>query len=149
MTGAAIATIFLATAAHRDVSATSASRPVRREPTRTVWDSVYSDSQAVRGDSLYKAGCARCHGAELKGGDEGSALAGEPLFLTWEGKTVGEMTEQVRLSMPPDNPKSLSRNQVSDVMAYVMAKNGFPAGPKPLPADVDSLKNIKLLQKHP
>jgi len=29
----------------------------------TVWDSVYSDSQAVRGDSLYKAlTCVKCHG---------------------------------------------------------------------------------------
>src|SRR5215212_1339433 len=44
---------------------TDVARATRSE--LSVWDSVYTDSQAVRGDSLYKESCAKCHGPSLAG----------------------------------------------------------------------------------
>jgi S-disulfanyl-L-cysteine oxidoreductase SoxD len=121
----------------------------RREPSHTVWDSVYTDSQTLRGDSIYKATCARCHGAELKGGDDGSPLAGDPFFVNWEGKPLAGLFDQVRNSMPPDNPKSLTRAQTADVVAYLLARNRFPSGKAALTDDSDRLNDIKIVQKKP
>jgi cytochrome c5 len=121
----------------------------RTEPTHTVWDSVYTDSQTVRGDSIYKATCTKCHGPELKGGDDGSPLAGDPFFVNWEGKPLAGLYDQIRNSMPPENPKSLSRSQVADLVAYLLAQNHFPAGHAALSDDSGRLNDIKIVQKKP
>jgi mono/diheme cytochrome c family protein len=34
---------------------------------RTIWDGVYSEEQAKRGEQLYGEHCARCHGEGLGG----------------------------------------------------------------------------------
>jgi mono/diheme cytochrome c family protein len=121
----------------------------RAEPTHTVWDSVYTDAQTPRGDSIYKATCAKCHGPELKGGDDGSPLAGDPFFVNWEGKPLAGLYDQIRNSMPPDNPKSIPRSQVADVVAFVLAQNHFPSGRTALTEDGDRLNDIKIVQKKP
>ena len=47
------------------------------QTTRSVGDGVYSQKQADRGRAAYTEKCANCHGAELGGGDETPALAGD------------------------------------------------------------------------
>ena len=46
----------------------------------SVWDGVYSSDQADRGQKVYEATCARCHGADLTGG-RARPLVGES-FVT-------------------------------------------------------------------
>src|SRR5471030_427284 len=116
----------------------------RAEPTHSVWDSVYTDSQSVRGDSLYKATCAKCHGPELKGGDDGSPLTGDPFFVNWDGKPLVDLYNQIRNSMPPDNPKSIPRADVANIVAYLLAQNHFPSGGKVLTDDAERLSDIKI-----
>ena len=41
--------------------------------TRSVWDGVYTEEQAKRGEELYRKECASCHGYTLVGG-VGAAL---------------------------------------------------------------------------
>jgi S-disulfanyl-L-cysteine oxidoreductase SoxD len=150
LTVLALASIAMAAAAVVQSRRLAFATTVRAaEPTRTVWDSVYADSQAVRGDSLYAATCVKCHGAELKGGDDGTPLTGDEFFLKWNGKTLDELSELVRTTMPSENPKSLSRPQVTQLVAYLLARNHFPAGQKLLPTDRDSLADIKLVQTKP
>src|SRR5215467_6507392 len=74
--GAATAMTFLAvrphSPAHAQLDPLSHVRVVTRgtrEPAHTTWDSIYTDSQATRGDSLYRATCVRCHGETLAGTD--------------------------------------------------------------------------------
>src|SRR5215207_2710726 len=105
------------------------------EPSRSVWDSVYTDSQAVRGDSAYKESCVKCHGATLAGGDDGSPLAGSQFLANWSGLSVGELYEKVHTTMPPDKPKSIPRPQLAAIVAYMLAQNRFPAGTKVLSDD--------------
>ena len=119
------------------------------EPTHTVWDSVYTDSQSVRGDSLYKATCVKCHGATLAGGDDGTPLTGQPFFANWNGLGLNELFDRIRNSMPPDNPKSIPREQVTDILSYILAQNKFPAGRVPLTDSVERLSDIKILQNKP
>ena len=125
----------------------SGSTSARRvEPTHTVWDSVYTDSQTTRGDSLYRQTCVKCHGAELAGGNDGSPLVGDPFLGNWDGQSLDQLYDRIRNSMPPDNPKSIPRDQVADILAFVLAKNRFPAGARPLTDDPDRLKDIKVVK---
>ena len=135
----------LAVSAFTLVASASTSAP-RREPTHTVWDSVYTDAQTVRGDSLYRQTCVKCHGAELAGGDDGSPLVGDPFLSNWDGQSLDQLYDRIRNSMPPDNPKSIPRDQVADVLAFMLAKNHFPAGANPLTDDPDRLKDIKVVK---
>jgi S-disulfanyl-L-cysteine oxidoreductase SoxD len=143
----------LAVVSARGASVTGVStqtiREAHREPSRSVWDSVYTDSQAVRGDSVYKETCVKCHGATLAGGDEGTPLTGANFLGNWNGLTVGELYEKVRTTMPPDKPKSIPPQQLADVVAYMLAKNLFPAGTKPLATDAEALKDIKIVGSKP
>lgn len=122
---------------------------VDREPTRSVWDSVYTDSQAVRGDPLYQAACGKCHGATLAGGDDGTPLTGAIFLSNWNGQTLADLYDRIRNSMPPDNPSSIPRGQVADILAYMLARNQFPSGRVMLSDDAARLKDVKFLQSKP
>lgn len=64
------------------------------------------------GKALFAQQCAQCHGAQGGGTEDyPSPLAGE--------LSVDQLAEQIRLTMPEDNPESLSRDQAHDVAAYV------------------------------
>jgi mono/diheme cytochrome c family protein len=119
-------------------------RGATREPTRSVWDSVYTPEQATRGDSLYRQGCVKCHGAELAGGADGSPLTGKAFLGNWNGLTVGDLYDRIYESMPPETPKSLERQSITDVMAFVLAKNGFPAGAQPLESGAEKQRDVRI-----
>ncbi len=119
------------------------------EPSRTVWDSVYTDSQALGGDSLYKQNCVKCHGATLAGVDDGSPLVGSDFLSDFDGQTLGFLGDRIRNSMPPDNPKSIPRSTVTTILAYLLAQNHFPSGKRLLVDDPDSLRDIKILTNKP
>ena len=40
-----------------------------QEATRSVWDGVYTNDQAKRGEALYARECGSCHGDMLTGGE--------------------------------------------------------------------------------
>jgi mono/diheme cytochrome c family protein len=129
----------------------AAANPVRAsaEPTRTTWDSVYTATQAAHGDTLYKAGCVKCHGATLAGGDQGSPLTGSSFLGDWSGLTLDQLFDKVLSTMPPDNPKSIVPKDVADIVAYLLAQNQMPAGSAPLTESSDQLKQIKFLSARP
>lgn len=122
---------------------------VAAEPARSVWDSVYTDSQAVRGDTLYQTACGKCHGATLAGGDDGTPLTGKIFLSNWDGQTLAQLYDRIRNSMPPDNPNSIPRGQVADILAYMLAQNHFPSGRMVLTDDLRRLKDVKFLQSRP
>jgi mono/diheme cytochrome c family protein len=40
------------------------------QASRSVWDGVYSDAQARRGQALFEQNCVPCHGPALEGDRE-------------------------------------------------------------------------------
>jgi mono/diheme cytochrome c family protein len=116
---------------------------------KTVWDSVYSAAQAGRGESSYANTCARCHKASLGGGDESPALTGAGFLANWNGQTVRDLHDRIRSSMPTDDPGIYTPQLVSDVIAYMLKVNGFPAGAVELSAVSDSLKDIAIQSTKP
>lgn len=115
---------------------------------KTVWDGVYTEAQAKRGEALFGDKCSKCHGADLSGGDAPS-LVGSEFGGNWDDLSLGDLAERIRVSMPQDNPQSLTREQVADVIALILNRNRVPAGQSDLPAQAESLRTIKYKANKP
>jgi mono/diheme cytochrome c family protein len=122
---------------------------VQQTPGRTIWDGVYTSDQAKRGDVLYQGMCAGCHGAALDGMDTAPALAGGAFMVQWDGVTLADMAERIRKTMPIDRPGALARQQVVDVLAYILSYNGVPAGDAELPPEAGALRAIRFAATKP
>jgi mono/diheme cytochrome c family protein len=109
----------------------------------SVWDGVYTEEQAQRGEPLYRAGCASCHGDTLKGAGETPALSGGPFMANWNGLTLGDLFERIRRTMPQDKPGRLNRQSKADILAYVLSVNKFPAGKAELQHQTEFLREIR------
>ena len=114
------------------------------QETRTVWDGVYTEAQAKRGEAIYFERCVRCHGPTLMGGTDGAgALQGATFNGNWNGVPLGDMLDRMRQSMPLDKPATLSRQQSADVLAYIFSVNKFPSGKTELPRQTEILNAIQ------
>jgi mono/diheme cytochrome c family protein len=109
----------------------------------SVWDGVYSDRQAGRGAALYQTACASCHGDKLQGKGQTPALTGSDFVMDWSGMTVGDLFDKIQTSMPADKPGSLSREQNTSLLAYLLSVNKFPSGPTELSSDAERLRQIR------
>ena len=114
-----------------------------------VWSGVYTEAQAKRGEGVYTDKCASCHAPDLTGLDQAPPLAGNDFTANWDDMSMNDLFERVRISMPADKPGSLTREEVADVLSFVLQKNTVPAGQSELPTDADALKAIKFLAKKP
>jgi mono/diheme cytochrome c family protein len=114
---------------------------------RSVWDGVYTKEQATRGQTAYREECARCHSENLGGGEGSPGLAGGEFLKNWYGKSVGDMLDRVIKTMPADDPGNLSRRQYSDITAYLLSANDFPAGQKDMDSTPVTLKDIAIEEK--
>jgi mono/diheme cytochrome c family protein len=118
-----------------------------RAADRSIWDGVYSKPQALRGHALYDKNCAACHGDTLQGktiSDSSAppALRGESFMANWADTSLQDLHARVRTTMPPATPGSLKNEEYSDILAFVLEQNGFPAGAEALPSDPDLLKTV-------
>jgi len=103
---------------------------------KSVWKGVYTEEQATRGDSEHQNNCSSCHGTEKYSGDA--------FTKNWVGRTVFDLFDQIKTTMPDDNPGGLSAQQYKDVVAYILKTNGFPAGTDSLPNDPEAMRLLKI-----
>jgi len=111
---------------------------------RSVWDGAFTKEQAKRGEGLYAQNCSSCHGPDLSGNDEAAPLTGSAFLSNWDGLTVGDLTQRVRVSMPPNKLGTVSRQQIVDILSYVLSFNNFPAGKTELDPKAELLKQIRI-----
>jgi quinoprotein glucose dehydrogenase len=116
---------------------------------RSVWDGVYTKEQAARGKELYAAECLACHGESLEGTGPANPLVGPVFTANWDGVSMGAMVDRTKTSMPMSKPGSLSRQQIVDVLAFVLSENKFPAGEAELPRQAEFLNQIGFLATKP
>jgi mono/diheme cytochrome c family protein len=117
---------------------------IQSTASRSVWDSVYTDAQARRGDTVYATLCAQCHGTTLAGIDDAPPLAGKEFLLGWGGSAVGKLFSRIQRTMPQDNSAVLTSQQVADVVAYILHSNNFPSGAVELGWDPAVLDEIRI-----
>lgn len=111
------------------------------DASRSVWDGVFTTEQSMRGDKAYSQNCASCHGTSLTGGESAPPLTGGEFSSNWYGLTLGDLFERIRMTMPADR---IGRDQIADVLAYILSMNQFPAGKSELPGKTEVLKQIRL-----
>jgi len=114
---------------------------------RSVWDGVYTKEQAARGKTAYQEECLKCHGENLGGGEAGPTLTGQDFLQKWNGKTAGDLFGLLRKTMPSDDPGGLSIRQYTDLLAFILNANDFPAGQRELDRDLASLNEIRIETK--
>jgi S-disulfanyl-L-cysteine oxidoreductase SoxD len=116
---------------------------------RSVWDGVYTEAQSTSGQAVYTKTCASCHADNLVPTDGTPALVGDEFLTKWDGASVGDLFDQVRVSMPQEDPGKLKDQEYADVVAFIFHTNSFPAGQSPMGADLASLKTIRIDKKKP
>jgi S-disulfanyl-L-cysteine oxidoreductase SoxD len=150
LVGAALPSLSAETRAPR--SAPSRSAPIRPMPVRSVpttslqarraavtpQDStpLYTEEQATAGAAIFGKICAECH--------EKTDIAGSDFRAKWTSRTLFDLFELVRTTMPDSNPGGLSRDDYAAALAYILKQNGLPAGPSPVMPDSVAMKNFKL-----
>ena len=113
---------------------------------RSVWDGVYTDQQAGRGERQYSRACESCHGSDLAGDQvaEIPALSLDSFMTSWNGRTVNDLVATMKRSMPKDKPGTLSENAYLDLAAYLLQANKFPSGSRELPRASADLATIAI-----
>jgi quinoprotein glucose dehydrogenase len=111
----------------------------RSQSGRSVWDGVYTDDQAVRGQAAFSASCAACH--------DPRDFAGDSFLGAWEASTALDLFSLLQKTMPMDSPGSLPPENYTDIVAYFFRANAFPTGKAELTTDREQLKLIRIEQK--
>jgi hypothetical protein len=102
---------------------------------------AYTSAQAGLGATIYTQKCSVCHGVNLQG-ESGTPLTGPTFSQAYGGGTAAQLYDFISRQMPLDAPGSLSQQQYFDVTAYILSKNGLPAGDAPL--SMGSLTQVSL-----
>ena len=132
---------LFASVLHGPVSA--AQQSAQTAESRSVWDGVYTEEQARRGEAVYHKECASCHGDTLIGGGGAAPLTGGNFLSNWNGLTLGDLFDRIRKTMPQGNLGKLGKQQDADVLSYILSFNKFPAGKAELQRQVEFLREIR------
>lgn len=116
---------------------------------RTVWDGVFSRAQVERGEALYAANCAVCHGVEKRGGGGIPGVVGPEFRFNWDRRTLGEVLGYIRSTMPPGQAGILNEQQYADVLAAILEGNGFPASDTDADVPLQDYLQISFLKDRP
>ena len=84
-------------------------------------------AQVPQGRWEYSQQCAVCHGAQLQGGGA-PALKGRLFNDQWNGKKLDELYTYVHKNMPLGRGAVLPSQEYADIVAYILAQSGLPAG---------------------
>ena len=126
------------------VAAGSASLRGRQEPApRSAQDGIYTSTQAAQGQAVYDDLCVSCHGPMGAIVPEMAALLADHTFRNrWRGRSLGDLFELIRETMPQDAPGTLSSQQTAGLIAYMLSSNRLPAGGVALTDGVETLRQI-------
>lgn len=138
----AVAAVWALGVAHSSLNAQTPTSLNAQTP-KSVWDGAYTEEQAQRGEAEYTKTCAECHQAELSGDGFAPGLAGSEFLNAWNGLSVGDLFDRIRVSMPPGKESSVPPQGKVDVVAYILKFNKFPAGKTELTPQLETLKGIK------
>ena len=124
----------------------SAQRPLAVPPLRAamfVVDSakLYTEAQAAEGAKVWTATCAGCH--------ESKDVTSADFKTKWVGRSLFELYEQIRTTMPDDAPGTLTPDQYLTSVAYILKLNGLPAGETALVPDSAVMSTLKFVVPAP
>jgi mono/diheme cytochrome c family protein len=115
---------------------------------KSTLDGVYTDAQSERGAALAKDSCDVCHGAKFAGADMGPGLQPADFKAAWVGRSVSDLFEKIKDTMPANEPGTLTPAKSADLVAYILKLNDYPTGAADLPSDMAALKQIAIAEKN-
>jgi mono/diheme cytochrome c family protein len=119
-------------------------------PPRSVKEGVYTPAQAQQGKILYDQKCASCHGSMASATPDMAPLLNDYVFqAAWNGRSLGDLFDRIRNTMPQNEPGTLSPQHTADIVAYLLSANQLPPGSAALDSDVEALKEIRFDTGHP
>src|SRR4026208_2048594 len=110
---------------------------------KTVWDGVYTEAQAERGQTAYLQFCVRCHKPDLMGID--GAMKGDFFMERRREDNLETLFLDMKAFMPRNNPGGLPEQIYVDIISYLLQNNGMPAGSTELKPNL--LETIDLIGK--
>lgn len=142
-------------------------RPNAQAHGGSAWAGVatdfYTEAQAKRGEAYFEGSCGTCHVADpeetaaLMAGTPSSRtgvrmgsetivvpVVGPPLLEYRE--TVADLFLKTKTTMPIDYPGDLSDQAYLDIVAYMLAGKGLPAGDRELTLDLETMRAMTLLE---
>ena len=108
---------------------------------RSTLSGVYTEEQAEQGAEVFKSICSNCHGPS-------NPLWGSRFVNVWGGQSLWRLYEFVSMSMPYGKGGSLTSEQSRTAIAYILQRNGYPAGDAPLPEEMIEIAFINF-DPHP
>lgn len=105
----------------------------------TLSEGVYTESQASRGERVYRQICESCHGPKLQGSEMGPSIHGEAFLEGWAGEPLTELMIFIRDRMPGEATSGLGDEDVGNVVAFLLSANGFPPGDKLTAASMEEI----------
>jgi cytochrome c len=108
-------------------------------PTSETEPPTFRAEQPERARDLFADHCARCHGPALRGIGVAPSLAGANFLERWGGERVSDLFWVVDALMPLDDAEAIQGQDAADLVAFILAENGFDAGDEALPPDEAAL----------
>ena len=121
---------------------------VAQNAARTVWEGIYTEEQAQRGQETYRKTCGGCHADDLTG-DDAPALRGGHFASRWDQQTIWDLMFTIGTTMPLDTPSSLDPQEYADIIAFILRENGMPAGKTELLADPEEMTSVVITARPP
>jgi mono/diheme cytochrome c family protein len=128
--------IAMAGSAAAQSAASAAAPPAASPSVRTTMTGVYGAEQARRGGATYASVCLDCHSL--------ASQTGVQFNRQWLGRPLWELFRYLNETMPQSDPGSLTLEEYSLIVAYMLEINGMPAGSATLPSDSASLSGIRV-----
>jgi len=106
---------------------------------------VFTADQAKQGRRVYRTSCAQCHGSDLEG-VTAPALAGPAFLQRWQppSGSAADVYHVMRVSMPKLAMGSLAPDDYTAVFAFLLQRNGWPAGRRRFDGSDTMLSQIRL-----
>jgi cytochrome c len=106
-------------------------------------------AQAQRGKKRYQENCMMCHKDDLAGLDPAPPLTGDSFMRKWQGKSLWDMFDKIRKTMPQDNRGGLNPRVYLDIVAYMAKFNDIDVGKQELRNDPKKLKSLIIRKPDP
>jgi len=102
---------------------------------RSTNQGVFTAEQVEAGKVTFKDICSDCHNPEY--------FTGEQFMAQWANKPLFDLYQMVSVSMPSEEPGSLTKEQYAGVIALLLQWNGVPAGTAKLEATDEAMSAIQ------
>jgi cytochrome c5 len=99
-------------------------------------DGHFTASQADTGRDTFRGLCTECHYS--------GEFSDAQFKFKWSRRTAESLYDIIFTQMPESAPGSLTPDQATSLVAYILRMNGFSPGSSPLPPDPTVLGGISL-----